>query len=145
MASKQQDQTIFLFMNPQSILSWEGWLAGPEDSPFKDHFFKISIQMTYEYPIKPPCIRFATRIFHPNIHWETGEICIEVLKEQWSPHWTLESVCRAILFLLSNPNPDSPLNCDAGNMLRNNDSLAYETTATMYTHEYGIHKETIAI
>ena len=107
------------------MLQWEGYLSGPEDSPFQDSYFKISINLTSQYPIKPPAIRFCTRIFHPNIHWETGEICIEVLKEQWTPLWTIESVCRAILFLLANPNADSPLNCDAGNMIRNNDLLAY--------------------
>jgi len=122
---KQKDSSIFLYMNQNNVLQWEGYLSGPEDSPFQDSYFKISINLTSQYPIKPPAIRFCTRIFHPNIHWETGEICIEVLKEQWTPLWTIESVCRAILFLMANPNAESPLNCDAGNMIRNNDLLAY--------------------
>jgi ubiquitin-protein ligase len=47
-----------------------------------------------------------------------GEICLDILKDAWTPIWTLESTCRAIIFLLGSPAPDSPLNCDAGNLLR---------------------------
>src|SRR5262249_50431857 len=44
----------------------------------------------------------------------TGEICLDILKDAWTPIWTLESACRAIIALLSHPAADSPLNCDAG-------------------------------
>ena len=49
--------------------------------------------------------------------------------------WTLESVTRAIVNLLLNPNADSPLNCDAGNAIRAGDMLAFNSMAKMYTVE----------
>jgi peroxin-4 len=64
-----------------------------------------------------------------------GDICLDILKKEWSPAWGLQAACRAVLALLSDPDAESPLNCDAGNMLRGNDMLAYETTAAMYTVE----------
>ena len=87
----------------------------------------------------PPKVKFMTRIFHPNIHFETGEICLDILKaESWRASWTLESLSRAVVNLLINPNAESPLNCDAGNAIRAGDTLAYESMAYMYTIEFAI-------
>jgi peroxin-4 len=45
---------------------------------------------------------------------QTGEVCLDLLKTAWSPVWTLQSACLAVAVLLTQPEPDSPLNCDAG-------------------------------
>lgn len=73
----------------------------------------------------PPSMTFVTKCFHPNIHFTTGEICLDILKAEWSPAWNLLSACRAIISLLDDPAADSPLNCDAGNMIRAGDMRAY--------------------
>jgi peroxin-4 len=57
---------------------------------------------------------FRTRIWHPNVHWTSGEICLDVLAGQWSPAWTLSSAMTAVIALLDAPEADSPLNVDAG-------------------------------
>ncbi|KAJ1647712.1 E2 ubiquitin-protein ligase peroxin 4, partial [Dispira simplex] len=75
--------------------------------------FKVDIGIPETYPMQPPICRFVTPICHPNVHFESGEICLDILKTAWSPAWTLTSVCRAIHHLLSYPEPMSPLNCDA--------------------------------
>ena len=63
---------------------------------------------------------------------------MDVLKADWCPAWNLEGICRAITALLDTPNADSPLNCDAGNMIRAGDLRAYNSMARMYTLEYAI-------
>jgi len=60
---------------------------------------------------------------------------LDILKKEWSPAWGLLAACRAVLALLSDPDASSPLNCDAGNMIRGNDLLAYHSMAAMYTVE----------
>lgn len=60
---------------------------------------------------------------------------MDILKKEWSPAWGLQAACRAVLALLSDPDATSPLNCDAGNMIRGEDPLAFHTTAAMYTAE----------
>lgn len=65
---------------------------------------------------------------------QTGEICLDILKEDaWTPAWTLQSVCRAVTALLSSPEADSPLNCDAGNLIRSGDVRGFASMAQMYT------------
>ena len=39
----------------------------------------------------------------------------------------------AIISLLGNPEASSPLNCDAGNLIRSNDILGFNSLAKMYT------------
>lgn len=87
---------------------------GPTETPYEGGAFELAINVPEQYPLVPPAVRFRTRVFHPNVHFKTGEICLDILKTAWSPAWTLHSVCQAVLALMSDPAADSPLNCDAG-------------------------------
>lgn len=98
--------------------------------------FELGIRIPQSYPTKPPAISFKTRLFHPNISWKDGEICLDVLQNQWTPAWTLSSACTAILALLDAPEPDSPLNVDAATLFRAGDIRAYASACRMYTLLY---------
>ena len=83
-------------------------------------------------------MRFITKICHPNINFKTGEICLDILQNQWSPAWTLQSACTAVRELLVSPETDSPLNIDAANLLRCGDILGFNSLVQMYIDMYAL-------
>lgn len=60
------------------------------------------------YPFEPPKMRFETKIWHPNISSQTGAICLDILKDQWSPALTIKTALLSIQALLSAAEPTDP-------------------------------------
>lgn len=131
--AKSANPDIVITPQKGSLNHWRGVIRGPQESPYEGGYFQLDIVVPSSYPLVPPNVRFVTKLFHPNVHPKSGEICLDILKTAWSPAWTLQSTCRAIIILLSHPEPDSPLNCDAGNLLRNGDTRGFKSLARMYT------------
>jgi ubiquitin-conjugating enzyme E2 D/E len=61
---------------------------GPGDSPYSGGVFFLAIHFPTDYPFKPPKVNFTTRIYHPNIN-SNGSICLDILRDQWSPALTI--------------------------------------------------------
>jgi len=138
--SRNKVDDVKLEANDSDIHRWKAHLTGPGKTPYEGGVFVLDIKVPDQYPLVPPIVYFRTKMFHPNVHFKTGEICLDILKTAWSPAWTLHSTCQAILALMSDAAPDSPLNCDAGNLLRAGDIRGYNALARMYTMEYGMPK-----
>ncbi|XP_033116400.1 ubiquitin-conjugating enzyme E2 N [Anneissia japonica] len=109
-------------------------MAGPKDSPFEGGFFKLELFLPEEYPMSPPKVRFMTKIYHPNID-KLGRICLDILKDKWSPALQIRTVLLSIQALLSAPNPDDPLANDVAEQWKANESQALET-ARAWTRMY---------
>lgn len=60
-------------------MRWEAVIFGPQDTPFEDGTFKLSLEFTEEYPNKPPTVKFVSRMFHPNVYAD-GSICLDILQ-----------------------------------------------------------------
>eukprot|EP00803_Ostreobium_quekettii_P003731 evm.model.scf_1587.4 EVM.evm.TU.scf_1587.4 scf_1587:31303-36616(-) len=131
----KHDSGIKLTPSESNIFVWHATIQGQADTPFNGGSFELVLNVPQDYPLVPPAVRYKTKIFHPNIHFKTGEICLDILKTTWSPAWTLHAVCQAVVALMSDPAPESPLNCDAGNLLRLGDVRGYNSLARMYTIE----------
>ena len=133
--SKVVDKEISLNLADESdIFVWSAEIMGPQGTPYEGGVFELSLKCPPSYPLAPPKVLFVTPVFHPNVLFKSGEICLDILKpDAWTPAWTLQSVCRAVMALLSHPEADSPLNCDCGNLIRNNDMRGYRSVAKMYT------------
>ncbi len=109
---------------------------GPKISPYEEILSTIRINIPDNYPIKAPHMIFMNKMYHPNISLSDGTICLDILKDQWKPVYTLSTVLMSIISLLSDPNPDSPLNGDAARLykdsLNNKDSLNTKLTRRKY-------------
>ncbi|RUP45730.1 hypothetical protein BC936DRAFT_147806 [Jimgerdemannia flammicorona] len=96
---------------------------------------------SYGYALKLS-VRSAAGMVYGNISCtklqQSGEICLDILKTTWSPAWTLQSTLLAISLLLVHPEPSSPLNCDAANLLRCGDIDGYNSLVRMYTELYAM-------
>ena len=95
-------------VNDADFFNWEAVIFGPEDSPYVGGVFHLSIRFPTDYPFKPPKVAFTTKVYHPNVN-SNGAICLDILKDQWSPALTISKVLLSISSLLTDPNPDDPL------------------------------------
>ncbi|ORC86597.1 ubiquitin-conjugating enzyme E2 [Trypanosoma theileri] len=123
-------------LRADSLFTWEALLRGPPDTVFAGGTYRLLLRIPQDYPMLPPTAHFTTRVFHPNVNFETGAVCLDILKNRWSPAWTLISVCHAIRTLLAAPEADSPYNCDAGNLVRAGDMEGYASLVRMYAIMY---------
>jgi ubiquitin-conjugating enzyme E2 A len=100
-------------------MNWTAVMIGPKDTIWEEGTFKLTLKFTDEYPNKPPQINFTTKMFHPNIY-NDGSICLDILKNQWSPIYDVWAVLTSIRSLLSDPNPNSPANNEAAQLFTEN-------------------------
>lgn len=103
----------------ENILFWEAVIFGPQDTPFEDGTFKLSLEFTEEYPNRPPSVKFVSKMFHPNVYAD-GSICLDILQNQWSPTYDVAAVLTSIQSLLDEPNPNSPANSLAAQLYQEN-------------------------
>lgn len=91
-----------------NLFEWVSTILGPPGSVYEGGVFFLDIHFTPEYPFKPPKVTFRTRIYHCNINSQ-GAICLDILKDNWSPALTVAKVLLSICSLLTDCNPRDPL------------------------------------
>ena len=134
------------------LFHWQATIMGPTDSPFQGGVFFLAIHFPTDYPFKPPKVNFTTRIYHPNIN-SNGSICLDILRDQWSPALTISkgkfgdfrqhirsnvvTVLLSICSMLTDPNPDDPLVPEIAHVYKT-DRARYEATAREWTRKFAI-------
>lgn len=118
------------------LFHWQATIMGPEDSPYTGGVFFLDIHFPADYPFKPPKVSFTTRIYHCNIN-SNGGICLDILKDQWSPALTISKVLLSVCSLLTDPNPEDPLVPEIAQLLKNN-VTQHNATAREWTAKYAM-------
>lgn len=103
------------------LTHWRGIIYGPVGSPYEGGMFKIEIKIGRSFPFEPPEVFWHTRIWHPNIAFgdrSPFSICIAILGREWRPQTNIVGIIESLRTLLTNPNPDNPLNSEAAYQIR---------------------------
>jgi len=111
-------------------------IAGPQDSAYESGVYKLELFLPEEYPMTPPKVRFMTKIYHPNVD-RLGRICLDILKDKWSPALQIRTVLISIQALMSAPNPDDPLNNEAADHWKRNEKEALDM-ARQWNRQYAM-------
>lgn len=68
---------------------------------------------------------------HANVDARTGEICLDLLKDAWTPAYGIAQSVRAVRQLLACPEVSSPLNLEVAALLRAGDEVAARSLVAM--------------
>jgi len=128
---KDKPEGITLIINEENIADIQATISGPESTPYEGGMFTIKLVLGADFPQAAPRGYFLTKIFHPNIA-PNGDICVNTLKRDWKPDYTLKKILMVIRCLLIEPGPDSALNEEAA-VLMQEDFEAYSKRARLMT------------
>ncbi|MCQ2818747.1 MAG: ubiquitin-conjugating enzyme family protein [archaeon] len=93
--------------------------------------------MPQEYPFKPPKMKFDTKIWHPNISSVTGAICLDILKNEWTPALTIRTALISLQALMCAPVPEDPQDAVVANQYMNDINL-FNETAKKWVQNYAM-------
>lgn len=134
----------------------KGSFNGPEGTPYEGGHFEVvsplpavrphertvasprsnqDIVIPDSYPFQPVKMKFITKIYHPNVSSASGAICLDILKDAWSPVLTLKSTLISLQSLLCSPEPNDPQDAEVAKHYLTSKS-SFEDTARYWTQVY---------
>ncbi|KAF8218262.1 ubiquitin-conjugating enzyme/RWD-like protein [Mycena galopus ATCC 62051] len=131
---KKEDLGSITLVPTDDLFVWNGTLPGPEGSVYDGGIFNIAVNLPPDYPFSAPKVTFKTKIYHMNIS-DQGNICIDILKHNWSPALSLFKVILSLSSLLTDPNPKDPLVPSIAAQYTRNRKL-HDSTARQWTDLY---------
>jgi len=112
-----------------------GSFPGPEDTPYQGGHFSVDIVIPEAYPFQPVKMKFITKVYHPNISSASGAICLDILKDAWSPVLTLKSTLISLQSLLCSPEPNDPQDAEVAKHYMTS-RASFNETARYWTQAY---------
>ncbi|KAI9143599.1 ubiquitin-conjugating enzyme/RWD-like protein [Paraphysoderma sedebokerense] len=113
----------------------KGGFYGSSGTPYEGGYFEVDIVVPNDYPFQPFKMKFITPVYHPNVSSQTGAICLDILKNEWSPVLTLKTTLLSIAALLESPEPDDPQDAVVAAHFKK-DPEDFKKTARLWTQMY---------
>jgi len=111
----------------------QGFLIGPQATPYEGGLFSFSVTFPENYPFKPPILHLETRMIHPRVM--NGRVCLNLLKASWSPRFILRDVLQEFQEMLKKPDFDEFLSHEAVNMIKQGTfELEAEEATLLFAH-----------
>ena len=86
-------------------------MIGQAGTPYANGIWKFQITFPENYPYAAPKIVFTTKMFHPNICSDNGDVCMDIIKDKnlWKPVMNITSVLKSLNQLITGePGLESP-------------------------------------
>ena len=131
----EKETTVKVWMVDEDIRHWKGQISGASDTCYQGGIFIIDIIIPQDYPFKPPKMKFDTKIWHPNISSVTGAICLDILKNEWTPALTIRTALISLQALMCAPVPTDPQDAQVAQQYMN-DINAFNETAKNWVQLY---------
>lgn len=135
--TSDDDHDVYAEKWDNDISHWRGRIKGPLDTPYEGGVFFLDITIPADYPYNPPKISFVTKVWHPNVSSQTGAICLDILKHEWSPALSIRTALLSIQAMLADPVPTDPQDAEVAKMLIENPDL-FQKTARHWTETFAM-------
>ncbi|KAK9387086.1 ubiquitin-conjugating enzyme/RWD-like protein [Lipomyces mesembrius] len=122
-------------VSESDISHLKGYFEGPPGTPYEGGHYQVDIEIPSDYPFKPPRMKFDTKVYHPNISSQTGAICLDILKDTWSPVLTLKASLISLQSLLTSPEPSNPQDAEVAKHYMA-DRRGFDNTARYWAKVY---------
>lgn len=135
---------VWIEAKNDSLTEFVGFVKGAVGTPYAHGTFQVSISIPENYPFSPPKAQFITKIWHPNVSSATGCLCINILKNAWTPSYTMKAILLSIQALLMEPNSNDPQDGLVALQMKKS-KKKFQTTAQFWTfvHAQGISHEDV--
>ncbi|OXA65214.1 uncharacterized protein LOC110841891 [Folsomia candida] len=117
--------------------NWLARISGPPQSPYQGAVFYLNLKVPHDYPLKPPVVRFLTRILHPNVS-RHGDIGIDCILHNWTLALTIPQILLSVQSLLTDPYLPTNMEPEIAN-LYSNDRPTFDKIARIYAWKYAMH------
>jgi ubiquitin-protein ligase len=132
-ANPPENCTVSLVNNDMS--HWRVDINGPAGTPYEGGHFILALELPQNYPFKPPEAKFETKIYHPNVMKDSGEICKDMYQTGWGPVKNIRWVIELILSFLINPAPEHSVEADISRQMQDNYDQ-YVATARQWVNQF---------
>ncbi len=133
--TKNPPEGVTVEGDPSNQFKWIIYLAGPKGTAYESGVFKIQCDFPDSYPFKSPTVKFVTKIYHPNVKFDNGEICHEIYQKDWVPTKKTKSIVDLLISMLMAPNLDAPTEPTIAEEYRSN-RATFNKKAQEYTLQY---------